>query len=211
MNEHWTCVKEEGINSPQHNSPIYRKGQPRYVSRDPSAIRVGSDVFDYFELLELNIYMRRHIYSKKMGCTRCHRFLLAVIFFATPLDLFSLPTRTASHAIQTFFLRVLALQLAFISSKIFSTVNIWTDMASSLRLHVVDILSLSFVIVWNVSKDEWRQRAVVVESYVGQLGSYGPTGQTFSAQRSTSKPPSRVRSWLDSKYSTVLLPSLVDH
>src|SRR6266851_4593290 len=88
MNEHWTCVKEEGINSPQHNSPIYRKGQPRYVSRDPSAIRVGSDVFDYFELLELNIYMR-HIYSKKVGCTRCHQFLLAVIFFAMPPDFIS--------------------------------------------------------------------------------------------------------------------------
>jgi hypothetical protein len=127
------------------------------------------------------------------------------------LDLFLLPTRTASHAIQTFFLGVLALQLAFIFSKIFSTVNVWTDMASSLRLYVVDTLSLSFVIVWSVSKDEWRGRAVVVESYEGQLRTAATAQQgrhfPLSAQH-----PNHLRvfgSWLDSKYSTVLLPSLV--
>src|SRR5216683_7683158 len=38
-------------------------------------------------------------------------------------------------------------------------------------------------------------------------GSYGPTGQTFSAQRSTSKPSSRVRFMVRFKYNTVLLPS----
>jgi hypothetical protein len=102
----------------------------------PGPLRLVSDVLDYFELpFELKVRMRRRIYLKKVGHTRCHRLWIVKMFFEAPPDLSSLPARAATHAIQAALFGALPLQ----SPLVFSRANVCTKMASSSRLHLVDV------------------------------------------------------------------------
>jgi hypothetical protein len=102
----------------------------------PAPSRLVSDVLNCFVLLfELKVRMRRRIYLKKVGHTRCHRLWIVNMFFEAPPDLSSLPTRAATHAIQAALFGTLPLQPPLV----FSRANVCTKMASSSRLHFVDV------------------------------------------------------------------------
>lgn len=62
--------------------------------------------------------------------------------FGAPLDITSLPVRAVSHTVQATFLGLLSPQLP----DAFCCFSIRTRVASSSRLHVVELLSLKFPI-----------------------------------------------------------------
>ena len=134
----------------------------------PTPSRLAPDVLhDFIFFLELERYERvsQRIYPRKSKRTRCHRFLIATKVFEAPPDTTSLPARAFSHAAQALFFGVVTLQFP----DAFCSLNVWTRMASSSRLHLVWRLSFTIERIPFVCRAEMRSKGVwVITRYLSQ-------------------------------------------